>query len=245
MARRSLSFLLMVFAAVVTTAADVETVARVFRLDYLSISEASAAVQPMLSESGSLTLHPSRSRITVQDLPEVVDRVAELIADLDRLPGRFRIKIDLLEGRPETDNAGEFVVPYSSADQIQTDQRLKSMFKFPVIRRLGSAILEGELGSSATAEIGRGFEISFIAQTPEFSEDTPWGIPHPGDKIQLRRLILTRVSVGPDGTQESLVLLRTNMLLSPKQKIYVGAGKAEDAETGLVLIVHAQEFGSR
>ena len=245
MVRRSLSFLLMVSAAAVTMAADVDTVARVFRLDHLSISEASAAVQPMLSESGSLTLHPSSSRITVQDLPEVVDRVAEMIAKLDRVPGHFRIKVDLLEGRTNTEGAADNVTPYSSADQVQTDQRLKSMFKFPVIRRLGSALLEGELGSSATAEVGRGYEISFVAQSPEFSEDTPWGSPDPGNKIQLRRLVLTRVSVGPDGTQKSHVLLRTNMLLSPKQKIYVGAGKAEDAETGLVLIVYAQDFGSR
>jgi len=245
MARRTLSFLLMVFAAVLTTAADVETVARVFRLDYVSISDASAAVQPLLSESGSLTLHPSRSRITVQDLPEVVDRVANLIDELDRLPGRYRIKIDLLEGRPDTEDAEEYVAPYSSADQVQTDQRLKSMFKFPVIRRLGSALLEGELGSSAAAELGRGFEISFIAQTPEFSEDAPWGSPNPGDRVQLRQLVLTRVSVAPDGTQKNHVLLRTNMLLAPNQKIYVGAGRTEDAETGLVLIVRAQEFGSR
>lgn len=245
MGRRLLSFLLMVSAAAVTMAADVDTVARVFRLHYLSISEASAAVQPMLSESGSLTLHPSSSRITVQDLPEVVDRVAEMIAELDRVPGHFRIKIDLLEGRTDTEGAEEHVTPYSSADQVQTDRRLKSMFRFPVIRRLGSALLEGELGSSAAAEVGPGYEISFVAQTPEFSKDTPWGSPDPGNKIQLRRLVLTRVIVGPDGTQKSHVLLRTNMLLSPKQKIYVGAGNAEDAKTGLVLIVHAQEFGSR
>jgi hypothetical protein len=245
MARRWLLLLLVVFSAAVTTAADVETVARAFRLDHVSISEVSAAVQPLLSESGSLTLQPSRSRITVQDLPEVVDRVAELIAEMDRIPARFRIRVDLFEGRPDTGEAADRVAPYGSVDQVQTDQRLKSMFKFPVIHRLGGALLEGELGSSAAAEIGRGYEISFIAQSPEFSKDAPWGSPDPGDKIQLRQLVLKRVSEGPDGTQENHVLLRTHMLLSPKQKIYVGAGKAENAETGLVLIVHARETGSR
>jgi len=245
MARRTLSFLLVAFVAAVTAAADVETVARVFRLDFASISEVSLAVQPMLSESGSMTLHPSRSRITVQDRPEVVDRVAELIKEMDRAPGRYRIKVDLLEGRPATDGSRENVTPYGSADQLQTDQRLKSMFKFPVIRRLGSASLEGELGTSAAAKIDRGYEISFIAQAPEYSENAPWGSPDPGNKIQLRQFVLTRVTVEPDGTQKSEVLLRTNMLLSPKQKIYVGAGKAEDSDTGLVLIVDAQEFGSK
>ena len=241
--RRSIPFLLMVLAAAVSTAADAKTVARVFTLDHVSISEALAAVEPMLSDSGSMTLHPSQSRITVQDLPEVVDRVAKALDELDHVPGRYRIQIDLLEGRSETNDREERVRPYSSADQVQTDERLKSMFKFPVIKRLGSALLEGELGSSAQAELSQGFEISFIAQTPESYEDAPWGTPDLSDRIQLRRLVLTRVSVGPDGTQMKETVLRTNMLLAPNQKIYIGAGKSEDAKTGLVLIVQAQKFG--
>jgi len=241
--RRSTALVVMVLAAAASMAADAETVARVFQLDHVSVSEASAAVQPLLSENGSMTLQPSRSRITVQDLPEVVDRVAVLLVELDRLPGRFRIHVDLREGRSESDDVAEVVRPYSAADQVLTDQRLKSMFKFPVILRLGSAMLEGELGSTATAVLSQGFEITFIAQTPEFSQNTPWGSANPGNRIQLRQLALRRVKVGPDGTKNTDVLLRTSMLLAPNQKIYVGAGNAEDATIGLVLIVHALEFG--
>jgi hypothetical protein len=40
-------------------------------------------------------------------------------------------------------------------------------------------------------------------------------------------------------------LLRTNVLLSPKQTVYIGAGNSEDSEDVLVLIVRAQNFGSR
>ena len=220
--------------ATIAAAAGVETVSRVFTLEHISVSEASSAVQPLLSDHGSLILQPSRSRLTVQDLPQVVDRVAILVADLDSLPDSYSVQVELFEGGSE---------PYSAATQTQADQRLRKMFKFASFRRLGSAVLEGELGSLAQADLGGGFQISFVAHTIEYSEDTPWGSPDPGDRFHLRPLILKRVTVQPDGTQEIDILLRTNVLIAPKQKVYIGAGTSEDADNGLVLIVHSQGPG--
>ena len=39
-------------------AADAETISRVFRLEHVSVLEALAAVQPLMSDAGSLTLQP-------------------------------------------------------------------------------------------------------------------------------------------------------------------------------------------
>ena len=84
--------------AAAVTAANLETVSRVFRLEHASVSDASAAIQPMLSEAGSLTLQPKLSRIVVQDQPEIIDRVTELIKNLDHVPGLFTVQVELLEG---------------------------------------------------------------------------------------------------------------------------------------------------
>ena len=232
--KRSVQALSVMLVATIAAAAAVETVSRVFTLEHISVSEASSAVQPLLSDHGSLILQPSRSRLTVQDLPQVVDRVAILVADLDSLPDSYSVQVELFEAGSE---------PYSTATQAQVDERLRKMFKFASFRRLGSAVLEGELGSPAQADLGGGFQISFFAHAIEYSEDTPWGSPDPGDQIHLRPLILKRVRVEPDGTQEIEILLRTNVLIAPKQKVYIGAGTSEDADNGLVLIVHSQGSG--
>jgi len=231
--RSTLMLSVMVLTAI-GTAVALETVSRVFTLEHISVSEASSAVQPLLSEHGTLTLQPSRSRMTVQDLPQVVDRVAAVVAELDSVPDGYSIEVELLEGRSE---------PYSAASQVQTDDRLRKMFKFASFRRLGKAVLEGELGSPAQADLGDGFQISFYPHTIDYSADTPWGSPDPGDRIHLRPLILKHVTVEPDGTQEVDILLRTNVLIAPEQKVYIGAGASEDADTGLVLIVHSQGSG--
>ena len=217
------------------TAADVETVSRVFALDHVSILEVSEAVQPLLSENGSLTLQPSRSRLTVQDIPPIVSQVAKLIAEMDRKPGSYRILVEVLEGGPEE--------PFGGAHQVEADQRLKKMFKFAAYRQLGKTVLEGKLGSPAGADLGSDFRISLVAERPAYSENSPWGSPDPGDRIHVRPLILSRMSVGNDGTQTGDELLRTNILLAPQQKVYIGAGSSEDATSGLVVIIQIQSVG--
>jgi len=233
--RQRISAVIVLVLVALTAAAAVETVSRVFTLRYLSVAEATTAVQPLLSGEGSLTLQPSRARITVQDFPEVIDRVVKVIDQLDRPPDRYRVRIELLEGGAER--------PFGAANEVEATDRLRKMFKFPSYRSLGSAVLEGELGGDTQASLGAGFQISFVAQLPPHSSESPWGAPDPGDRIQLRSLTLERIKVGADGAQLSQQFLRTHVLLSPNQKVYIGAGNSEDPESGLVLIVQLQEPG--
>lgn len=233
--RRSMLVVMVLMTA--AAAAAVDTVSRVFTLRHVSVAEASAAVQPLLSELGTLTLQPSQSRMTVQDRPEIIARVAELVRGLDHVPSRYRVEVELLEGGPPQ--------PYGTANEVEADERLRTMFKFPAYRRLGSAVLEGEFGSQAQADLGSGFRVSFLSQLPAYSPDTPWGAPDPGDRIHLRSLVLQRLRVGEDGRQDSEQVLRTTVLLSPNQKVYIGAGNSENAEVGWVLIIQARETGDQ
>ncbi len=223
--------------AAAVTAANLETVSRVFRLEHASVSDASAAIQPMLSEAGSLTLQPKLSRIVVQDQPEIIDRVTELIKNLDHVPGLFTVQVELLEGTEPR--------PYGTRDEIDAEERLRKMFGVAAFRRLGNSMIEGQLGHRAQADLGPDFRVSFLPQSPESSENSPWGKVEPSDRISLRPLVLERMETSSDGELTARELLRTNVLLSQKQTVYIGAGNSEDSDHVLVLVVHASETGSR
>jgi len=237
MLRKTLVFLAVIGIAAAVTAANIETVSRVFRLEHASVSEASAAIQPMLSEVGSLTLQPRLSRIVVQDQPEIIDRVTELIKNLDHVPGLYSVQVELLEG---TDPK-----PYGTQDEIKANSRLQKMFNVAAFHRLGISMIEGRLGNRAQADLGPDFRVSFLPQTLEQSENTPWGFREPSDRISLRPLVLERMETSSDGELTARELLRTNVLLSEKQTVYIGAGNSEDSDHVLVLVVHAIETGSR
>ena len=103
----------------------------------------------------------------------------------------------------------------------------------------------GVFGSPARAELGSSFRVSFLPEVPRSSESAPWGMRDQSNRLHLRQLVLERKAVADDGTVTTDELLRTNVLLAPKQTVYIGAGNSEDSEEVLVLIVHAEDFGSR
>jgi hypothetical protein len=237
MFKRTVVFVAVIGIATVLIAANAGTVSRVFRLEHVSVSEVSTAVQPLLSEAGSLTLQPKLSRIVVQDEPEIIERVTALIQKLDHVPGAYSVRIDLLEGGDK--------VPYGSVTEVQVEDRVRKMFRAAAFYQLGSSTIEGVSGSPARAGLGSAFQVSFLAQIPEHSASSPWGSPDPGNRLHLRQLVLERKAVAADGTLMTDELLRTNVLLSPKQTVYIGAGNSEDSGDVLVLIVYAEDFRSR
>jgi hypothetical protein len=235
MLKRYLVLLVVVGVATVAAAADGRTVSRVFTLQHVSVSEVSEAVQPLLSDVGSLTLQPKRARIVVQDEPAIIAHVTALIEELDHMPDSYGVKIDLLQGGEAT--------AYGSVTEVEVEDRLRRMYKVASFHRIGSSTVEGILGSTARAELGSRFRVSFLAQVPSNSAETPWGAPDPGLRLHLRRLVLERVEIASDGTLVTDEILRTNVLLSPNQTVYIGAGNSEESEEVLVLIVHAEDFG--
>ena len=236
MLKKSLLFVVIIGIATALVAADVETISRVFTLQHASVLEVSTAVQPLLSEAGSLTLRPKLSRIIVQDQPEVLDRVTALIEELDHVPGAYSVRFDLLQsGEPK---------PYGTPRQVRVEERLQKMFNAAAFYRLGSSTIEGVSGSSAHADLGSSFQVSFLAQVAEPTSSSPWGTREPSSRLHLRQLVLERKEVAADGTVATDELLRTNVQLSPMQTVYIGTGNSEDSEDVLVLIVHAEEFGS-
>ena len=236
MARRLLALVVLLWLAApaATLGASEPTTVRVFQVRYCSVTEVAAAVQTLLSEEGSLTVHPRKSRITVQDRPAVVDAAAEMIAKMDRSPDRYLIEVVLLQGVAEELPPGQ---------QAPVDARLKRMFPFVAYRRIGATSFDGVMGEPAAADLGEGHRVSFLANLLVFDDNAPWGIPDTGNRVHLQWLTLHRLTTDRTGKQQSVEILRTSVFLSENQEVFIGAGASEDSDRGLVLILQAQEIG--
>lgn len=236
MPRRVLALAVLLGLMALGTASAVEpTTVRVFQVRYCSVTDAAAAVQALLSESGSLTVHPHQSRITVQDRADVVERAAEVIADMDRSPDRYIIEVALLEGVAEE---------LPAQQRAQVDARLRRMGKFASYRRIGATTINGVLGEPASADLGEGHRVSFLAESLGISDDTPFGIPKPGSRIHVKWLTLNRTATLADGRQRSIEVFRGSVFLSEKQEVFILAGSSEDSDRGLVLILQARSIGA-
>jgi hypothetical protein len=225
----------LIVAASVAAAAEPETTARVFHLRYVSVVDAMTAVQPLLSEQGSVTMQPKRSRLTVQDRPEVVELVAAVIESLDRAPIVYRIRVDLLEGIRDA---------AFSSPKIDVPERVKRMFGFEVYRRLGMTSFEGEVGTEASAELGMAYRVSMMPEMVGGGAAMPFGTPDLSSRLHLEWLRLERLPKEGSGGRP-IEVLKTSGFLSTDQEIVIGAAGSENAPTALVLIVRAEKIGER
>lgn len=229
MSRKAVFVLLLPMVALALSAAgQSETTVRVFNLKNASVVEAFTAIEPLLSDDGSVTVQPSRGRITIQDSPQIVGRITKLLDELDRIPGEYRIEVELLEG---LDSERVSDLP------PELDRRLHRMFPFKSYRRAGRTVFQGEFGQPTTASLNQTYRLSFLAESSSVSESTPWGVADIGDRTQVKWLRLDRLTPKAGGGEQLDELLRTTVYLSPQQKMIIGAGSSEDSASGLVLIL--------
>jgi len=209
-------------------AGDETVVVRVFRVEHASVAEVSAAIQPMLSSEGSVTVQPAKGRLTVRDRAGVMSAITKAVARLDSKPLPFRIHVELLEGSK---------TPVSMATGQEIGQRLKKMFPFEYYRGLGTVDLGGVTGDEISVDLNEGFRIT-VTVLDHRMEPTAFGIPNQSLRLDLRPLVLERA--GSNGVKE---ILRTRVVLSQNQEVVIGAGETEDSDQGLVLIIKALPEG--
>lgn len=218
----------LIVALALSAAGQSATTVRVFNLKNASVLEAFTALEPLLSEEGSVTVQPSRGRITIQDSPQIVGKITSLLDELDRIPGEYRIEVELLEGL-DSERASDL--------PPELDRRLHRMFPFKSYRRAGRTIFQGEFGQPTTASLSQSYRLSFLAESSSVPESTPWGVADIGNRTQVKWLRLDRLTSEAGGGEQIDELLRTTVFLSPRQKMIIGAGSSEDSASGLVLIL--------
>ncbi len=196
---------------------------REFKLQYVSVKDAAAAITPLLSEKGSVSLQPSQSRISVQDRPEVIKKVAERLAVIDRKPGGYVLQVELLEGVK-----GELPAKL----RAEVSRRVLKTSRFTSFRRISLTTLEGELGTAVEAELGEGYHLSF--EPAQY--DSPVHIRGQGSVMELRKALLERAKKAGD---EPVVVVRITGVLSENQEIHQEVAPSEDATSGVVLIFKA------
>ena len=252
--RRSLWVMMLLVCLATTVAADDQvTVARVFKLDHASAVETAQAILPLLSEQGAYTIEPRQRRITIQDRPEVMERVAEVIDLIDHPPERYRLLVELYSAS----NSGP-----EDEDDDPVDPVIRRMLRYRSYHRLGASVIEGEVGMPGGAVLDQHFQLRFIAR-PAHVASAPGEVGAPDGavlalttegerendaihrlarRIQLHRLTLVQSSLAEGGTQRRTEeVLRTSIALSPGQRVVLGASASESADSALVLVVQSQQ----
>jgi type II secretory pathway component GspD/PulD (secretin) len=78
-------------------AANANTIIRTFKVEYSDVSVVASVIREHLSRYGEITELPDRKLLVVEDLPDFVARIGQLLAELDKDPRQILIEAKVLE----------------------------------------------------------------------------------------------------------------------------------------------------
>jgi len=225
-----------------------------FHLKHRTAAEASDVAQVFLSEAGSVTVHPAQATVTVQDTPESVQRIAEILGILDQPQPNMRVEVLLIEASNDPPDP-------RGTGQEGIDPGLQKMFRYRSYRIVGKAVLEWDAPGPMEVDLGRRYRLSTTASWQQRLGIAPAG-PSPGailhakdlriawklggaatvrGMLRSRRLVLENLTVARRDSAKGHPLLRTRAVLSPRQRVVIGASPSEESDKALVLVVRALE----
>jgi len=211
------------FAEPAAAAADAKQAlaVRSFTFKFKQADKAAAAIKPLLSKEGSMSIQPSNNSLVVTDRAENMKAVAKMIGDFDKEPQSFRLYVRIVgasrvEGTPK--------IP----DDLKDVSRKLAMLPFNSYEAVGEATVQGKEGDPGLINMPTGYRADF-----KFGEYDP-----ASDSIAVNDLQIARLT----GAQKDQLtpLLKTTLNLTIGQPYILGAAKGPQSQRALMIVLVAR-----
>jgi hypothetical protein len=206
--------------------------ARAYEVRYKALKDAAELVGQVLSPEGTVTLSPRLRTLVVQDRPEVLDRVAQLLRGFDVPPHTVEVTFSLLLASDRrAEEAGRQAAPQSLSREVRgVTETLGDFTKWTSYQLLGSRSATGSEGTAVEAVLSDEYRVRFEVE----SYDEANG------KVKFRSVSLQRVVARPDGERRVENLYTAEIVVDEGRLMTVGAAKSPDSPRALFLTLQAK-----
>jgi hypothetical protein len=194
---------------------------RTFTFKFKQADKAAAAIKPLLSKEGSMSIQPSTNSLVVTDRAENLKSVAKLIGDFDKAPQSFRLYLRIVgaarvEGTPKI------------ADDLKDVARKLAILPYNSYESVGEATIQGKEGDPGLIDMQTGYRAGF-----KFGEYDP-----ASDSIAVNDLQISKLT----GAQKDQLtsLLKTSLNLTIGQSYILGASRAPQSQRALMIVLVAR-----
>src|SRR5438270_5329174 len=191
-----------------------------FSFKFKQADKAAAAIKPLLSTDGSMSIQPSTNSLVVTDRAENMKAVAKMIGDFDKEPQSFRLYVRIVgasrvEGTPKI------------ADDLKDVARKLAILPYNSFESVGEATVRGKEGDPGLIDMSTGYRADF-----KFGEYDP-----ASDSIAVKDLQIGKLT----GAQHDQLtsLLKTSLNLTIGQTYILGASKAPHSQRALMSVLVA------
>jgi hypothetical protein len=194
---------------------------RSFSFKFKQADKAAAAIKPLLSKEGSMSIQPSSNSLVVTDRAENMKAVAKMIGDFDKEPQSFRLYVRIVgasrvEGTPKI------------ADDLKDVARKLAILPYNFYENVGEATVQGKEGDPGLIDMSTGYRANF-----KFGEYDP-----ASDSIAVNDLQIAKLT--GEKRDQLTSLLKTTLNLTIGQPYILGAAKGPQSQRALMIVLVAR-----
>ncbi len=200
----------------------------IVKIKFVQASQIKNLLNPYLSRYGSIRFDERLQMLTLQDTPEIVDKVLAAIKKIDIRPKDLLFTVDLILGSMvEKDND-----PALKADPVIKD--LRNVLSYKSYKKIGSSLVRVQANNRSEQRIGgQGIDLN-LWMRPRYIQDAKGGLFQL--QIELRHEIpLPGAEVGKK--PKDIRLFETTLTMNSGERTVVGVSKLNGGDDALILIL--------
>jgi hypothetical protein len=210
------------------------------KLKYADADEVHKVLRSFQSPYGRITSNDDLNVITIQDTPEIVDKMLMLIKDIDAKPVDLLITVDLILGSMGLVELPEIagLIKEKQSKKLESDpiiKELKSVLGYTDYNRIDSSFIRIQDDRYSNLKLGgHGLDLSLRLEPRYIREEK-------GDTFQLElRLIQHTSAIKTDRIErdeKETILIGTTLTVKSGERTVVGVSKLDGGNRALILII--------
>jgi hypothetical protein len=211
------------------------------KLMYVDADEVHKVLSSFQSQYGRITSNDDLNIITIQDTPEIVNKMLSIINEIDVKPIDILITMDLILGSmdlveiPELARLVEERQPVKALEHDPIIKELKSFLGYNHYYRIDSSFLRIQDDKHSELKVG-GHDLDLrLRLRPHYVREKK------GDTFQLELHLIQHISgiktEKIERKEKEIILIGTNLTVKSGERTVVGVSKLDGGNRALILIL--------
>lgn len=199
------------------------------KLKYIQARQAHSLLLSYVTKYGRISIQNELNIVTIQDIPEIVDKMLSFLQKIDVKPVDILFTVDLILGSAALEEGKKSDSKFASDPLIK---ELKRILSYKFYNKIGTSFIRVQDDGSSEQRIG-GPDLDLeLRLSPHYVREEK------EETIQLKRLELRQYSVYiHDGKKRYSTLIQTPLTLKSGERTVVGVSKLDGGDKALILII--------
>ncbi len=207
------------------------------KLKYIKAEQVQVLLRGFQSQYGRIFVNDELNVVTIQDIPEIIDKMLSLIKELDVKPVDILFTVDLILGSM---NPGQEKTQDKKLASDPVIKELKRVLNYKYFKRIDTSLLRVQDGRYSEQRMGGGGLDLELRLTPRHVKEER------EDIFQLGVRLRQRIKAQKEKTAKGIVtlseargldLISTTLTIKSGERTVIGVSRLDGGDKALILII--------